>query len=78
MIGKRSVCILLASIAKVKVLPEDIDEILWPYYSNNSFIIRSLRQRFYDGGNCTNILAKAIWNSETPTKAYFFTWRPLK
>ena len=72
MIRKRKVfCNIFASLAKVTVLLEGIDEILWPLDFKNSFTIKSFSQRLYDGGNCPNFRAHTIWNSKAATTVFF-------
>jgi len=62
----------------VKVLSGDIDEILWPYDSNNSFTIKSFYHGLYNGGDCPDSLANAVCKSEAPTKACFFAWEAIR
>jgi len=47
-----NVCDLLATLAKINVLPEGIDNIVWPCMPKSIVSIESFCQKFYGGGNC--------------------------
>jgi len=72
------VCSFLATLAKINVLPEGIDKIVWTCVPNSPFTIKSFSEKLHGGGNCSHFPIKAIWTSKAPTKVCFFAWAATK